>query len=163
VCARSSVPAAAWTLPPLLLATYITSFNVWRSPSTTTIWRYADYFMVAASVGYGTLVTKTCTSPAMNGLWCCGWGAVGAVFVANEARYTVLLTLLVQKYKYSRRRRCQVLAESDQIATRLCGCCACASCRSASRRECARCVCVVRPFGRWALVTCRCVLEEYKR
>jgi hypothetical protein len=27
----------------------------------------------------------------MHGLWCCGWGAVGAVFVANEARYAVYL------------------------------------------------------------------------
>ena len=56
--------------------------------------------MVAESVGYGTLVTKTCTSPVMYGLWCCGWDEVGAVFVANEARYAILLTLLVQNYKY---------------------------------------------------------------
>ena len=86
VCARG-VPHIAWGLPPLLLATYTTSVNLWKSPSTKNPWRYADCLMVAVSVLYGTLVTKLAMPAAFHALWCCGWAVVGAVFVGNETLF----------------------------------------------------------------------------
>ena len=86
VCCRG-VPAAAWALPPLLLGTYLTSVNFWRCPAPCNRWRYADYFMVSISVLYGSFVTSVCTPAAFHAVWCRGWAAVAAIFVANETKF----------------------------------------------------------------------------
>ena len=86
VCMHCAQPLA-WGLPPLLLGTYVTSNNFWSCPTTKSAWRYLDYAMVTASILYGTLVTKLAAPSALHALWCRGWGAVGAVFVVNEAKF----------------------------------------------------------------------------
>ena len=86
VCMRGA-PPLTWGLPPLLLGTYLTSTNFWSCPTTSSPWRYLDYAMVASSVLYGTLVVKVAAPPALIGMWCRGWGAVGVLFVANEAKF----------------------------------------------------------------------------
>jgi len=86
VCARGA-PFIVYGLPLLLFGTYITSVNFWKSPSTHTLWRYADYGMVASSILYGTFVTKTAAPAALHTLWCHGWSVVAALFVANETRF----------------------------------------------------------------------------
>ena len=83
----SGVPAAAYALPPLLLGTYLTSVNFWKCPSASNPWRYADYFMVGASVVYATLVTLGCTPLAFQRVWLRGWSGVALVFVLNEAKF----------------------------------------------------------------------------
>ena len=80
-------PPVTYPLPPLLFATYITSTNFWSAPTIRSPWRYADYIMVALSVLYGTFVIRLATSASVFAFWCRGWTAVGAIFVANEARF----------------------------------------------------------------------------
>jgi hypothetical protein len=86
VCVRGA-PPVAYALPPLLCGTYLTSSNFWRNPSASNRWRYADYGMVTLSVLYGTYVVQAAAPSALLALWCRGWSAIAALFVANEAKF----------------------------------------------------------------------------